>query len=256
MAQAGRVMRNWSERLSRVAQQPVSKRSAEAICSLLERSALQRMDDAVSPEGVPHKPLSAGYAKWKRHTRGQTRIWQLTGASKRSLRVFQHDPNTLRLIINTPYSKVVHDGGTWTVHAPTSSSLATRNKVTRAMRRRTHRFNKRLVQEYGTHGLGRIRRDDITLARQAKSLVDRQRSAELRANRRQGKYLLGSNQRANMRFGRQGAKALRAGLASAWNRTSWSITLPARPVLGMSQDDAALMARVVMEDLRRELGGA
>lgn len=247
---AAEQLRLWSQRCRQVAAEPVSEQAKEAVASLLQRSASVRMDQAIAPDGTAHKPLSRRYAKRKQRQRGHSRIWQLTGESKRRTDTFVTDTG-VQQVINTPYSGAVHDGATFTVHAKPRSAAAV-EKHRKAVASRTRRFEKALREQYDESGRGGT-------ARARAKHGEAQRSARLERNRERAKA---PEVKARRRIQQAGRAAVKAGLASALPRakkqprakkTSWTVTIPARQVLGVSEADAEQIERILVDDLKRRL---
>jgi len=225
-------LRNWAHRAETLAATPVSTETKAGILTTLESSAYQRMKDGVSPRGIPFKPLSPGYvrAKQRRHIGGA--FWQWSGESRRRLRTFgATTPRGVKLVINTPYSAWPHDGATFTRRA--SSSIAGHKKLLKRAARRVAANDKRLRELYGFAG----KRNGTALAREAHG---EKLKMERNARRRGGAMLV--NPRA-------------AASARAKSTGSYTVTIPARPVLGISGQDARSIRRLLAKAVKDHMEG-
>lgn len=236
--QASRVLRQWATRARRCARTPITNAMRAAVGALLEASALERMDRAVSPDGTPHRPLSEAYAARKQRQRGHRKIWQLSGDSKRRLRVTV-TPAGVVLIINTPYSGAVHDGAVITHHhrPKTSSDLAAHARLVkgarRSARRRRKARNEMLMVRYHAKTAATARKrhaNEMRLARNARNRGDAVLMPQYRRPR---------GQRAERQ-----------------PKTSWTIRIPARPVLGVSAEDNIAISRILAKAMVNRLSDA
>lgn len=243
MGNGVRELRKWAERAHRLRAVPVDAEALAGIDSLLTSAAIRRMDSGVGPDGVPFKPLSKRYAQRKAKKRGHAKFWQWSGESKRKLRaggqvVKRGIVTSIRWIINTPYSGAVHDGAT--IHVTRrSSSLATRGRFLKAMARRTNAHNKRLRTIYGQRGAG-------STARARQMHVDALREGA-NARRRGAASLLPQYRRAQMV---KRDPAMRGKV-----KLSWTIKIPARPVLGKSAKDEIGVGRILAASAKRRMEG-
>lgn len=236
MAGGERELRRWAARAARMRTVPVDAQATAAIGSILERGALQRMRRGVGPDGQAFAPLSRSWLRQKALRRYSAQFWQYSGESKRRLRVAagrRGVHTTITAIINTPYSGAVHDGAVIT-RRHTSTRLSTRQAFLRGVAKRTRRREAALRKRYGETGRGSTARalerhaEDLRLARNAR---------------------------------RRGAASLwprveRSGRPKRTPGSSWTIRIPARPVLGISQADETQIGRVLAEaGIRRLEGG-
>lgn len=236
MAGGERELRRWAARAARMRTVPVDAQATAAIGSILERGALQRMRRGVGPDGQAFAPLSRSWLRQKALRRYSAQFWQYSGESKRRLRVAagrRGVHTTITAIINTPYSGAVHDGAVIT-RRHTATRLSTRQALLRGVAKRTRRFEATLRKRYGETGRGATARarerhaEDLRLARNA-----RRRSAASLWPRREAV----------------------SGRAKRAPGSSWTIRIPARPVLGISRADEVQIGRVLAESYQRRLEG-
>ena len=235
MAGGDRVLRQWAARAARMRTVPVDDQALAAIGSILERGALQRMRRGVGPDGRIFAPLSRSWLRQKAKRGRSAQFWQYRGESRRKTRATagrRGVHTTITAIINTPYSGAVHDGAVIT-RRHTSSRLSTRAAYLAGMARRKRRRETTLRRRYGESGRGATERaleqhrDDLRIARNA---------------RRRGAASLWPRVERMSRPKRQPG-------------TTWTIRIPARPVLGMSQHDETQIGRVLAESVQRRMEG-
>lgn len=223
---AERKVQRWAKKVEKLAAIPIDEPTKHAVAEFLVVSAGERMERAVDPEGTPHPPLSRGYAARKRKSRGHAKIWLLTGQSRQRIEATVTGDRAV-ITINTRYSGVVHDGASWTAYS-TARGREARGKV-QARNRRRHVA--KLRKAYGEKGRGATER---ARAKHAASL------REGAAARRRGHAELLPQYRRTRSAKSKGARVGRH------SKLFWTVTIPARRVLGVSDGDAKVIAKIVL----------
>jgi len=236
-----RKLLGWARRANRLRAVPVDDEALAGISALGTQAAKRRMAAGVDPDGRPFKSLSKRWKQRKAREGRSGQFWVYRGESKRKTvgaAVKRGVTSAIRWIINTPYSGAVHDGATYTVHRR-SSSLATRQRQLKAANKRVGAYSRRLAKVNGLRGKGayakarEIRANELREARNAR--------------RRGDASLLPQYKRAQAT---QRATEPRGAV-----KLSWRVTIPARPVLGLSRKDKIGIGRLVNASTKRRLEG-
>lgn len=246
----------WARRLTQVAREPISEPVKGNIASRLHRSALNRARAGRGPDGEVFPALSKRYAARKRRAGVAQTFWIGPGsrgkgggqAIKRIDEFIRGD--AIEQIINVPYSGAVHNGAVFTVKAPASSSIESRRRFEKSVARRRRATNKRLKQIYGQRTAAQNRRAHAASLREA-AIARKQGRAELLPQ-----YRASQQRRQRISEGLRGYHAVKRGLASKFRRTSWVVRIPARPILGVDQEDRQYIAVQLLRDVGRRLKGA
>jgi len=241
VAGGDRKLLAWARRAERLRAVPIDDEALAGISSLGTQAAKRRMAAGEKPDGTAFKPLSKRWRQRKAREGRSGQFWTYTGESKRKTigaAVKRGVTTAMRWIINTPYSAAVHDGATFTVSRK-SSSLASRQKQLKAAKKRKTAYSKRLAKVNGLRGKGsyakarEVRADELRMARNAR--------------RRGDASLLPQYKRA---------EAIRRDPTTRGQvKLSWRVTIPARPVLGLSARDKIGVGRILAKAAQRRMEG-